>query len=64
MEFLYLDTMKKRLDTEKSLSKNLEEKDQTEREFFKKREQVNMTSMSRKIFQTQPSEDIYFSLSQ
>ncbi len=36
----YLDTIKKRLDTEKSLSKNLEEKDKIEREYFKKREQV------------------------
>jgi isoleucyl-tRNA synthetase len=38
--FIYLDAIKKRLDTEKSLSKNLEDKDKIEREFFKKREQV------------------------
>ena len=35
-----LDAIKKRLDAEKNLSKNLEDKDQIEREFFKKKEQV------------------------
>ncbi len=40
LSFIYLDAIKKRLDTEKSLSKNLEDKDKIEREFFKKREQV------------------------
>ena len=37
---LGIDAMKKRLETEKTLSKNFEEKERTEREFFKKREQV------------------------
>ena len=37
---LGVDAMKKRLETEKTLSKNFEEKERTEREFFKKREQV------------------------
>lgn len=39
-KFLFLDSIKKRFDTEKSLSKNLEEKDKIEREYLKKREQV------------------------
>jgi hypothetical protein len=38
--FINLDTIKKRLDTEKSLSKNLEDKDRIEREHYKKKEQV------------------------
>jgi hypothetical protein len=36
----FLDAIKKRFDAEKHLSKNLEEKDKIEREFFKKKEQV------------------------
>jgi hypothetical protein len=34
------DAIKKRFDAEKNLSKNMEDKDRIEREFFKKREQV------------------------
>ena len=36
----FTDAVKKRFDSEKSLSKNLDEKDRLEREFIKKREQV------------------------
>jgi hypothetical protein len=46
MSFIFSDTTKKRFDGEKHLSKNLEDKDRIEREFLKKREQVNKLTKS------------------
>ena len=47
----FLDAMKKRFDSDKSLSKSLEEKDRLERELMKKREQVTGFLATSRLFQ-------------
>jgi len=41
-KLIFLDSIKKRFDTEKYLAKNLEEKDRIEREYLRKKEQVKI----------------------